>query len=91
MLASEAARTFEAMKTELIRSFPGQFALVCGRRLMGVYASADDAMHAASKLFEADELPQGTPILISEIAMRASIRVLATPYRRAPAPAVAAR
>ena len=87
MLASESARTFEAMKAELIRSFPGQFALVCGLRLMGVHASADDAMHAASRLFEANELPQGTPILISEIAVRASIRVLATPYRRAPAPA----
>jgi hypothetical protein len=86
MLASESARTFEAMKDDLLRSFPGQFALVCGRRLMGVFVSPDEAMTAASKLFEANDLPPGTPILISEIAARSSIRVLATPYRRPPAP-----
>jgi hypothetical protein len=91
MFASESARTFEAMKDELIRSFPGQFALVCGRRLVGVYAKVDEAMGAASALFDDDELPQGTPILISEIALRASVRVLATPYKRAAATAVASR
>ncbi|MDB4981062.1 MAG: hypothetical protein JWM82_1814 [Myxococcales bacterium] len=82
MLASESARTFEAMKDDLLRSFPGQFALVCGRRLMGVFVSPDEAMTAASKLFETNDLPPGTPILISEIAVRSSIRVLATPYKR---------
>jgi hypothetical protein len=81
MFASESARTFEAMKDELLKSFPGQFALVCGRRLMGVFRSADEAMTAASKLFAANDLPAGTPILVSEIAARSSIRVLATPYR----------
>jgi hypothetical protein len=83
MFASESARTFEAMKDELLKSFPGQYALVCGRRLMGVYRSADEAMDAAGKLFAAGELPPGTPILVSEIAARASVRVLATPYRTA--------
>ncbi len=82
MLASESARTFEAMKDELIRSFPGQFALVCGARLVGVYSKVDEAMGAAARLFDDDSLPQGTPILISEIALRASVRVLATPYKR---------
>jgi hypothetical protein len=83
MFASESARTFEAMKAELLKTFPGQYALVCGHRLMGVYRSADEAMDAAYKLFAADELPAGTPILVSEIALRASVRVLATPYRTA--------
>jgi hypothetical protein len=82
MFASESARTFEAMKDDLLRSFPGQYALVCGQRLMGVFASVDEAMVAASKVFEGDDLAAGTPILISEIAMRASVRVLATPYNR---------
>jgi hypothetical protein len=85
MHTSEAARTFEAMKDDLLRSFPGQFALVCGRRLMGVYETVDDALLAASRAFDADDLPPGVPILISEIAARASVRVLATPYRRAEA------
>ena len=89
MLASESARTYEAMKEELLKTFPGQYALVCGQRLAGVFRSADDAMAAAAKLFDQNELPQGTPILITEIAARSSMRVLATPYRRTPAPAVA--
>jgi hypothetical protein len=87
MLASESARTFEAMRSELLRTFPGQYALVCGRRLMGVYVSVDAAMAAASKLFEDEQLAPGTPLLISEIAARSSIRVMATPYKR-PKPAV---
>jgi hypothetical protein len=88
MFTSEAARTFEAMKDDLLRAFPGQFALVCGRRLMGVYANVDEAMVAASRAFETNDLPAGTPILISEIAARASVRVMATPYKRVPAAAI---
>ncbi len=86
MLASEAARTFEAMKAELIRTFPGQFALVCGKRLVGVFVHVDEAMAAVSRLFEDDDLAPGTPILITEIAVRSSVRVFATPYKRAAAP-----
>lgn len=82
MLASDAARTFESMKEELLRTFPGQYALVCGERLMGVYRHVDEAMVAASQLFDDDALAPGTPILISEIAARVSVRVLATPYKR---------
>jgi hypothetical protein len=82
MFASESARTFEAIKDELIQSFPGQYALVCGQRLVGVYKHADEAMGAAAKLFDNDELPAGTPILVSQIALRATVRVLATPYKR---------
>jgi hypothetical protein len=89
MLASDAARTFEAMKDDLIRSFPGQYALLCGTRLIGVFKHVDDAMGACSQLFDDDDLPPGTPILISEIAERVSVRVFATPFRRPGAPAAA--
>jgi len=82
MPPSEAARAFEAMKPELLRAFRGQFALICGQRLMGVFASLDEAVAATSRLFEDDDLPPGAPVLISEIAAQASVRVLATPYRR---------
>jgi hypothetical protein len=82
MLTSEAGRTFEAMKQDLLRSFPGQFALVCGQRLVGVYETVDEAMVAASRAFDDDTLPAGAPILISEIAAAAAIRVMATPYPR---------
>ena len=89
MASDESGRTlhtvFEAMKDDLIRSFPGQFALVCGRRLVGVYARVDDALLAASRAFEADDLPEGASILIAEIGAQATVRVTATPYRRAAA------
>ena len=88
MLASDAARTFEAMKEDLIRSFSGQYALVCGRRLVGVFKHVDDAMGACARIFDDEELEAGTPILISEIALQVSVRVFATPFRRA-APAAA--
>ena len=87
MLASEASRTFEAMKLDLLRSFAGQYALVCGQRLMGVYAQVDEAMVAAGRLFDDDDIEPGTPILISEIAARVSVRVMATPLKRADVPA----
>jgi hypothetical protein len=82
MHTSESARAFEAMKDDLLRTFPGQYALVCGRRLMGVFATVDEAVVRASELFEAGELPEASKILISEIAARASVRVTATPYKR---------
>ena len=87
MLASDASRTFEAIKEDLLRSFPGQYALVCGQRLVGVFKHVDEAMGACSRLFDDDQLEPGTPILISEIALRVSVRVFATPFRRT-APAV---
>jgi hypothetical protein len=90
MLASEAARTFEAMKEDLMRSFAGQYALVCGRRLVGVFKRVEDAMGACSRLFDDDALEPGTPILISEIAPQVSVRVFATPFKRS-VPATAAR
>ena len=85
----EGARTFESMKTDLLRSFPGQFALICGQKLVGVYATIDEAMVATSEAFD-EYLPAGMPIFISEIAEPASVRITATPVRRAP-PQAAAR
>jgi len=81
MVDSEAALTFESMKADLIRSFPGQFALICGQRLMGVYATLDEAMVATSEAFD-EYLPAGMPVLISEIAEQVSVRITATPHRK---------
>jgi len=44
-------------------------------------------MGATSRLFDDDELEPGTPILISEIAHQVSVRVFATPFKRAVVPA----
>jgi hypothetical protein len=81
--SSEEARVFEAMKDDLLRSSPGRFAVVCGQRLLGVFASVDEALMAASTAFDAHQLPAGAPILISEIAETVTIRVMATPHRHA--------
>jgi hypothetical protein len=82
LASSEEARTFEALKPDLLRSAPGRFALVCGRRLVGVYDTVDEALAAASIAFDRAVLPPGAPILISEIAEPAGVRVMATPHRR---------
>jgi hypothetical protein len=83
MLAStEEARTFESLKADLMRTSPGQFAAVCGSKLLGVFTSVDDALQAASDAFDADTLPAGAPILITEIAEKVSLRVMATPQQR---------
>jgi hypothetical protein len=86
MLAStEEARTFESLKADLMRTSPGQFAAVCGSKLLGVFTSVDDALQAASDAFDADTLPAGAPILITEIAEKVSLRVMATPQQKAKA------
>ena len=89
---SEEARVFESMKDDLLRTAPGRFAVVCGRRLIGVFDSIDQALLATSHIFDAGSLAAGAPILISEIAEKVQVRVMATPTARgaatpAPVPA----
>jgi len=78
----ESFDAFEAMKDDLLRLHPGGFAVVCGRRLVGTFGSVEDAMAATSRAFDAGALPPGAPILISEIAAKVTIRVMATPHVR---------
>ena len=79
---SEEQRTFETMKPDLVRSHPGRFAVICGPRLLGVFESIDEALLASSRAFDAGQLPEGRPVLISEIADLVSVRVTARPYAR---------
>lgn len=76
---TEEARVFEAMKDDLLRLHPGGFAVVCGRELVGVFNSVDDALLATCQVFDDGKIPTGAPILISEIAETVSVRVMATP------------
>ena len=80
--AAGQQRTFEAMQPELVRKHPGRFAVVCASRLLGVYESVDDALLASSRAFDAGGLPDGAPVLITELAERVPLRVLARPYTR---------
>jgi hypothetical protein len=79
----EEQRAFDAMKPDLVRSHPGRFAVICGQRLLGVFESVDEALLASSEAFDAETLPEGAPVLITEIAERVSLRVMARPYARA--------
>jgi hypothetical protein len=81
---SEEEKAFESMRPELVRTDPGRFAVVCGERLLGIFSSVDRALTEASRAFDGGELPEGAPVLISEITERASVRVMARP---APKPA----
>lgn len=67
---------FEARKRELCAQYPGQFAVILGRRLLGVQPSLEDALRATADLFDAGELPAGVPILISEIDEAPRLRVV---------------
>jgi hypothetical protein len=78
--------TFERLKGELLRSHPGQFAVLCHDRLVGVYRTVDDAVLAVSRAFDDQALPEAAPVLISELAEPVTVRVTAHAYpRTAPA------
>lgn len=77
---SEEQKAFESMKAELLKRHLGCFALVCGSRLLGVFESVEAAFSACSRAFDAGELPDGAPVLVSEIAEEVSLRVMARPY-----------
>jgi len=82
-LAVAEKDAFARMKADLVRKHPGQFAVVCGGRLLGVYPTVDEALLASSRLFAAGILPEGAAMYISEIADKASLKVTARPFTRA--------
>ena len=77
---SEEQKAFEAMKADLLKKHLGWFALVCGARLLGVFESVEEALTACSRAFDAGKLPEGAPVLVTEIAEQVSLRVMARPY-----------
>jgi hypothetical protein len=79
---SEEMRHFESIKDDLLRSSPGGYALLCGRKLIGIYPSVDEALLAASQVFDQGRVAPGAQILINEITTKVAVRVMATPYQR---------
>ena len=77
---SEEQRAFEVLQPGLIRSHPGRFAVLCGQRLVGIFETVDEALLASSREFDAGKLPEGSPLFISEIAEKVSLRVTARPF-----------
>ncbi|MGA7741410.1 MAG: hypothetical protein WBP56_11790 [Polyangia bacterium] len=79
--AQEETRFFDTCKHALLERYAGQFAVVCGRRLVGVHGSLDLALKAASDAFSAGCFEDGVPILINEIGEQPRVRVVAQPKR----------
>lgn len=78
--ASEEQKTYDSLRATLLRAHPGKFAVICGKRLLGVHETVDDALVASSRAFDDNELPEGAAVLITEIAEPSSLKVMARPY-----------
>ena len=79
--AQQETNYFDTCKHALLDRYAGQFAVVCGRRLMGVHASLELALKAASDAFSSGGLADGAPILINEIGEAPRVRVVAQPKK----------
>jgi hypothetical protein len=78
--APDESRFFDSCKPELLERYAGQFAVVCGRKLIGVHVSLEQALKAAADAFGDGQLEDGSPILISEISEESKLRVIAEPW-----------
>ncbi len=81
LLAAEETAFFDSCKEDLLDEHTGKFAVVCGRKLVGVHTSLDLALRAAAEAFGDGELAEGTPVLINEIGEAPRVRVVAQAHR----------
>lgn len=82
--AAEESAFFDSCKQALLDEHSGKFAVVCGRRLVGVHTSLDGALKAAAAAFGDGELAEGSPVLINEIGELPGVRVVAQVRRSVP-------
>lgn len=82
--ASEETAFFDSCKQELLDEHSGKFAVICGRKLVGVHTSLDLALKAAADAFGDGELCDGAPVLINEIGEAPRVRVVAQSRRALP-------
>lgn len=75
--AAEETAFFDSCKQALLDEHSGKFAVVCGRKLVGVHTSLDLALKAAAAAFSDGALAEGTPVLINEIGEAPGVRVVA--------------
>jgi hypothetical protein len=75
--ATEETAFFDSCKQELLDEHSGKFAVVCGRRLVGIHNSLDLAFKAAASAFVDGDLSDGAPVLINEIGEAPRVRVIA--------------
>ena len=82
--ATESTAFFDSCKQRLLDEHSGKFAVICGRKLVGVHTSLDLALKAAADAFGEGELCDGTPVLINEIGEAPRVRVVAQSRRLLP-------
>jgi len=82
--ATEETAYFNSCKQALLDEHSGKFAVVCGRRLVGVHPSLDLALKAAADAFGDGNLCDGAPVLINEIGEAPRVRVVAQARRPIP-------
>jgi len=82
--ATEETAYFNSCKQALLDEHSGKFAVVCGRRLVGVHTSLDLALKAAADAFGDGNLCEGAPVLINEIGEAPRVRVVAQSRRPMP-------
>jgi hypothetical protein len=83
----EENETFEEFKEALLDGRQDEFAVVFGRTLLGVVASLEQGLELAAEALEDGRIPEGAPILISEIAVPVKVRVVAEMRPRSLPPA----
>ena len=81
---TEDSAFFDSCKQALLDEHSGKFAVVCGRRLVGVHTSLDMALKAAADAFGDGKLCEGAPVLINEIGEAPRVRVVAQSRRPVP-------
>ncbi len=81
--AIEETAFYDSCKQALLDEHSGKFAVVCGRRLVGVHNSLDLALKAAAVAFGDGDLTDGAPVLINEIGEPPRVRVVAQAHRPA--------
>ena len=74
---------FEPSRPDPARSDRGRFAVVCGAQLLGMFESVEEALSASARAFDAGQLLAGAPVLISELAERVPVQLMARPVPRA--------
>lgn len=75
----EASGSPDFSSPALLEQFSGHFAVLCGKRLLGVCPSLDQALQTATEALSDGLIAEGQPILINEIGTSPGVRVVAEP------------
>ena len=81
LCTNEASDVFDLGNPALLEQFGGQFAVMCGKLLLGVCPSLDEALQTVTEAFSDGLVEEGVPISIREIGASPGVSVVAQPAR----------